>query len=166
MVPRPVRFGRETDGKRPPNATNRRGRSSGDEPMSERLTTSFTIASWDEEPFSEIEGGGKLSHARIVNRYSGEIEGEGTLEYLMLYRPDNTAADYAGLERIVGRVGGRSGSFVLEHRGRYENGVARTRLTVASGSGTGDLAGLRGEGGYEAAEQQQPVHMTLTCSFA
>jgi hypothetical protein len=51
---------------------------------------------------------------------------------------------------MVGRLGGRSGSFVVETNGVYEGGEARTTWSVVPGSGTGELAGLRGEGGAVA----------------
>ena len=39
--------------------------------------------------------------------------------------------------------------------GGFDNGVARTSWTVVEGTGTGDLTGLTGEGGY-AANQGDP----------
>ena len=44
--------------------------------MSESLTTSFEIASWDESPFDEGEGLGKLTRASVGRAYSGDIDGE------------------------------------------------------------------------------------------
>ncbi len=38
------------------------------------------------------------------------------MEYLMVY-PAQSNASFAGLEYVVGRVGDRSGSFVLQHTG-------------------------------------------------
>jgi len=113
--------------------------------MTTRANVTFEGKNWDEKPFSEIEGGPKLTRASVTNVYHGDIEGEGTLEYLMVY---NTAGpvDFVGYERIVGRIGDRSGSFVLQHTGTYADGTANASYTVAPGSGTGDLAGLRGQG--------------------
>jgi hypothetical protein len=53
-----------------------------------------------------------------------------------------------GYERVAGRLGGRSGTFVLQVAGRYEDGKATTAWSVVAGTGTGALAGLRGEGGH------------------
>ena len=47
-------------------------------------------------------------------------------------------------------IAGRSGTFVLQHVGRFEDGAAKGDLTVAAGSGTGDLAGLAGAGTFVA----------------
>ena len=64
----------------------------------------------------------------------------------------NTAGsvDFVGYERIVGKIGDRSGSFVLHHTGVYANDVAKADYSVVPGSGTGDLAGLRGQGSMAA----------------
>jgi hypothetical protein len=46
----------------------------------------------------------------------------------------------------VGRLGAKTGSFVLQRIGVFEGGEARETYTVVAGSGTGELTGLRGEG--------------------
>src|ERR671936_298909 len=82
---------------------------------SKHATGSFKIASWDEGPFAEHQDAPKLTAAKVIATYSGDIDGEGT----------------------------------------WEDGVARTKWTVVPGSGTGDLAGLRGEGGYDPTAQAE-----------
>ena len=64
---------------------------------------------------------------------------------------------FVGLERVVGRVGGRSGSFVLESRGVWRDATARAEQLVGPGSGSGELRGLRGEGSYEATHTAHPT---------
>jgi len=63
----------------------------------------------------------------------------------MMYRGDGTAA-FVGLERIAGRLGGRSGSVVLQRTGLFEDGQAKESYLVIPGSATGELQGLEGEG--------------------
>jgi hypothetical protein len=74
---------------------------------------------------------------------------------------DGADATYAGYERVVGTLGGRSGSFVLRLAGGFEEGTARTTWTVVEGTGTGDLAGLEGEGGYVARHSQLEIAYEL-----
>jgi hypothetical protein len=131
--------------------------------MSTHATATFEIKSWDEKPYNEIEGLPKLTRASVTKSFKGDIEGEGTLEYLMMYRADGSAS-FIGLERVVGRLGGRSGSFVLQHSGTFEGGVAKATYFVVLGSGTGDLRGLRGEGSFASAHAQQ-YPMTLDYDF-
>jgi hypothetical protein len=133
--------------------------------MSSRATGTVKSKSWEEQPFSEPKGGLKLTRASIVNTFDGDIQGEGTLEYLMYYRSEQYAG-FIGLEQVTGTLDGRTGSFVLEHNGAFENGVVRATWRVADGSGTGDLAGLRGDGDYLwAGEHAQSVTFTLTYAF-
>jgi len=105
----------------------------------------FAIKTWDEKPFSEGEGLPKLTRATVTKSFTGDIEGEGKLEYLMVYRGDGSAT-FVGLERVVGRLAGKAGSFVLQRTGVFEGGVAKESYSVVPGSGTGDLRDLRGEG--------------------
>lgn len=112
-------------------------------------TGTFKATSWDEKPYAELEGAPKLTHAHVTNSYHGDIEGEGTSDSLMFYG-DEGPATYFGFERVVGRLGGRSGSFVLEGTGTWKDGVATTTWSVVPGSGTEQLRGLRGQGGFAA----------------
>jgi hypothetical protein len=116
--------------------------------------TTFRIAQWDEEPIHEATGEPKLTRVHAKKAYAGDVEGEGTVEYLMMYRGDGTAT-FVGLERFVGRVGERRGSFVLEHAGAYVGGRARSRWLVVAGSGTRDLAGAAGKGELDVGHDAQ-----------
>jgi hypothetical protein len=113
--------------------------------MKIRATGSFEVKSWDEKPYSEIDGQPKLAHADVVYTYHGDLEGEGKIAYLMCYSGDNIAY-FIGYEQVTGRLGDRSGSFVLQHVGTYEGGAVKDALTVVPGSAMGDLSGLLGEG--------------------
>jgi hypothetical protein len=120
----------------------------------------FAIKSWDEKPYSEGQDLPKLTRAAVTKTFTGDIEGEGRVEYLMMYSTDGSAT-FVGLERVIGHLGGKAGSFVLQRTGIFENGVAKESYVVISGSGTGELRGLRGEG--ESAVGHGTEHpLTLT----
>ena len=131
--------------------------------MSTHAAPIFRVKTWDEKPFSEVVDGPKLTRVSVTKSFSGDIEGEGTLEYLMAYREDGSAS-FIGLERVVGRIGDRSGSFVLQHTGTFEGGTAQATWVVVPGSGTGDLQGLRGAGGFASAHAEE-YPMTLDYDF-
>ncbi|MFZ0063836.1 MAG: DUF3224 domain-containing protein [Pyrinomonadaceae bacterium] len=131
--------------------------------MRKEAKATFGIKSWDEKPYDEIEGAPKLTRVSATKSYQGDIEGEGKLEYLMMYRSAGSA-NFMGLERVTGSVGGRSGSFVLQHSGAFEEGVAKVTLSVVPGSGTGALRGMTGEGGFSVGHQP-PYAMTLDYHF-
>jgi len=105
----------------------------------------FTVEKWEENPFSDIEGQLKMTHTSVVKAFHGDLEGQGTLQYLMFYGPDEQTR-VLGLERITGVLDGQSGSFVIEHIGGDDGYEARGTVMILPGSGTGVLAGIRGSG--------------------
>lgn len=105
----------------------------------------FAIKSWDEKPYSEGAGLPKMTRATVTKSFTGDITGESQVEYVMMYRSDGTAA-FVALERITGRIGSRTGSFVLQRTGVFEGGAAKESYIVVPGSATGELEGLVGEG--------------------
>ena len=117
-------------------------------------TGTFTPTTWDERAYAELEGAPKLTHAHVTNSYAGDIEGEGTSDSLMFYSDDATAT-YFGFERVVGKLDGRSGSFVLQGSGTWKDGAATTTWSVVPGSGTGELKGLRGDGGFTTGRETE-----------
>jgi Protein of unknown function (DUF3224) len=75
------------------------------------------------------------------------------------YRADDTA-EFVGMQRVDGRLGGRSGSFVLRSAGTFDGKEARGELAVVPGSGTGELTGLQGSGEFSAPLGSE-AHMKL-----
>lgn len=114
--------------------------------MNETADARFVIKNWDEQPYSEGPDRPRLTRATVTKSYTGDIEGDGEVVYLMMYRADGSAA-FVGLERIVGQIRGKAGTFVLQRVGAFEGGVASESYSVLPGSATGELAGLRGDGG-------------------
>jgi uncharacterized protein DUF3224 len=112
-------------------------------------TSAFEVKNWDESPIFDENGGSKVTRATVTRAFEGDVAGEGTVEWLMGYQEDGTAT-FVGLERIVGRVGERAGSFVVQHTGTFDGEMAEGELLVVPGSGTEDLRGLKGEGSFKA----------------
>ncbi|MGH7712402.1 MAG: DUF3224 domain-containing protein [Gemmatimonadaceae bacterium] len=113
--------------------------------MKSTANARFAIKSWDEKPYSEGQDLPRLTRATVTKAFAGDIEGEGQVEYLMMYRSDGSAT-FVGLERVVAQIGGKSGTFVLQRIGAFENGQAKESYSVIPGSGTGELRALIGEG--------------------
>jgi len=109
------------------------------------LNARFSIKTWNEKPYSEGQGLPRLTRASVTKTFTGDLEGEGQVEYLMMYRSDGSAT-CVGLERVVGRIGERTGSFVLQRTGVFEDGLAKETYFVVPGSATGELQALRGVG--------------------
>ena len=131
--------------------------------MKKRANATYENKSWDETPCDEMADAPKLTRVRVTKAFQGDFEGESTLEYLMMYRQDGSA-DFVGLERLIGSLCGRSGSFVLQHKGTFQDGAASTSWLVVPGSGTGELSGLVGEGGMSSGHAERYA-VTLDFDF-
>lgn len=115
--------------------------------MAATVKANFEITGWDETPFDDGVGVSKLTEALVSKKYSGDVEGTSTTKWLMAYAPDKTAT-YVGIERIQGTVGGRHGTLVVMHDGKFEDGVASADLRVVAG--TDQLKGVTGTGTFRA----------------
>lgn len=111
--------------------------------MAKKADSVFKITGWDEETVTDVEQGGKLTRAHITTSYKGDFEGEGELEYVMMYREDGSA-DFVGYELVTASVEGRNGTFVFEHRGHFQEGTASSVWNIVEDSGTDKLKGIKG----------------------
>ena len=111
--------------------------------MSTHTSGTGAIEAWDEKPYLQIDDQRKMTQASVRLKYSGDWEGESTSETLMCYAADD-AVSYAGFEHFVGRIGDRSGSFVIQSTGTFDGTEARSEGQVVPGSGTDGFAGIRG----------------------
>jgi len=89
-----------------------------------------------------------LMEIRLSETFTGDIDGESPVRALQVLR-DNHSASLVSVQRFRGKLGGRQGTFVLQGSEIVENGKIKAMWSVVPGSGTGDLSGLRGEGGFE-----------------
>ena len=110
---------------------------------------SFEVTGGTEDPYDELEGGTKLTHASGSQAFSGDISGEGAVHWLMLYRADKTA-HFVGLQRISGSVGGRTGAFVASAEGDHDGTGSTISFSIIPGSGTSGLKGISGTGSLVA----------------
>ena len=136
--------------------------------MSTSAKATFQIKGWDEKTWDgklarEIKGA-KTTHASVKTVYKGAIEGEGQREYLMVYREDETG-NVIGLEHIVGKVGGRSGSFVIQSTGTFVGHTTQGTWFIVPGSGTNELRGLSGKGEMNLEGQKEDWPVTFEYSF-
>jgi len=90
------------------------------------LQGTFEIAGWDENTYAEFGGGGKLTEAKVTQKFTGGLMGEGTVIWLMCYVNEKSAR-FVGLQRVVGAIGDRKGSLVMETKGEFDGAVAKGR---------------------------------------
>ena len=104
----------------------------------------FHNTSWDEQTLDEFDGR-KMTRATIVQDFDGDIVGSGIWTTIMCYAADGTA-EYAGMQRIVGRIGERTGSFVVHADGTFDGATAKSTWTVIPESATDELRFIHGAG--------------------
>ncbi len=127
-----------------------------------RAEATITVRESKAEPYDQ-GASPMLSEIRIRETFRGDIEGESTVRALQAMRDDHSACQVS-LQRVCGRLGGRQGTFVLQGSQIVEDGAIRATWSVVPGSGTGELAGLHGEGGFEG-RFGQGSHGTLEYWF-
>jgi hypothetical protein len=110
----------------------------------------ITVATYEPTVYDERQDGGpSLSEIQVSESFAGDIVGDGTARFLQTAFTDGSAS-FVGVERVLGSVAGREGSFVLQDAGTVQGSTVSGRWFVVPGSATGDLSGLRGEGGFVA----------------
>ena len=115
-------------------------------PARARAKTKITVQSSEAKPYEATSP--KLVEIHISEKFSGDIDGESPVRALQVQRDDKSAS-MVSMQRISGKLGGRQGTFVLQGSETVENGKIKATWSVVPGSGTGELSGLRGEGGFE-----------------
>lgn len=89
-----------------------------------------------------------LMEIHLDETFAGDIEGESPVRALQVLHRDHSAS-LVSVQRFRGKLAGRQGTFVLQGTETVENGKIKAKWFVVPGSGTDQLAGLRGEGGFE-----------------
>jgi hypothetical protein len=107
------------------------------------------VKAYEPRVFDEEPGGPALKDIHVTETFSGDIEGDGVAHVVHAARPDGSAT-FTGIERVRGSVGGRKGSFLFQVHGTVVGKEMKSEWLVVPGSGTGELRGLRGDGGFNA----------------
>ena len=121
-----------------------------------KATAIYSVKKWNEETYEKISDEMKMTKTSVEYEFKGELEGTGTVEYLMFYKYFNekdqhkSSATYLGLIRFTGKLSGKEGSFVIEDHGVFENGAADSNLKIIDGSGLDELKNIEGSGFYSA----------------
>jgi hypothetical protein len=80
----------------------------------------------------------------LDKQFHGDLEATSNGQMLAVRGEVKGSAGYVAMERVTGALGGRNGSFALQHSGTMNRGVPEQSVTVVPDSGAGDLTGLSG----------------------
>ena len=117
--------------------------------MKTRAHAVITVRKYEPAAYDEPAEGPALTRIHVEESFSGDISGDGLVEFLQAAHADGSAS-FAGIERVTGAVAGREGTFLLRDAGTVQDNIVSGEWFVIPGSGTGKLAGLRGTGGFRA----------------
>ena len=126
-------------------------------------TARITVRSYEPTPYDQPAEGPALVRIHVEEDFSGDIEAAGVADFLQAQLSDE-AASFVGMERVSGSLGGRAGTFLLQDHGTLVGNRVVGEWFVVPDSGTGQLAGLRGEGRF-AAELGQGADVVLDYWF-
>jgi Protein of unknown function (DUF3224) len=112
-----------------------------------RAEAKIAVQSSEAKPYDQTASPA-LMEIRLSETFTGDIEGESPVRALQVLRDDQSAC-LVSMQRFRGKLGGRQGTFVLQGSEIVESGKIKATWFVVPGSGTGDLSGLRGDGGFE-----------------
>jgi hypothetical protein len=111
-----------------------------------RAQAKIAVQSSEATPYDQTASPA-LMEIRLRETFTRDIDGESPVRALQVLRDDHSAC-LVSMQRFRGKLRGRQGTFVLQGSEIVENGKIRATWFVVPGSGTGDLSGLRGEGGF------------------
>ncbi len=123
----------------------------------------INVKTYEPTTYDQPTEGPALVRIHVVEDFSGDIEGKGVAEFLQTTRGENEAS-FVGVERVSGSIGGNAGTFVLQDEGTLKGTTVSGTWFVVPGSGTRELRGLRGEGGFKA-ELGERADITLDYWF-
>jgi Protein of unknown function (DUF3224) len=112
--------------------------------MSQRAAGPFDVKVTPQKPDTQIARAANLGRLTVDKRFHGDLEGIGKGEMLATQTDTPGSAGYVAMERVTGKLKGRSGSFVLQHSGTMTRGAPVSTIGVVPDSGTGELRGLSG----------------------
>ncbi|MGB6310548.1 MAG: DUF3224 domain-containing protein [Steroidobacteraceae bacterium] len=93
-----------------------------------------------DNPPAESAGIGRMS---LDKSFTGDLEAASAGEMLSAMSAEDSGV-YVAIERVTGRLSGRSGAFVLQHCGIMTRGSPQLSVMVVPESGTDGLQGISG----------------------
>ena len=103
-------------------------------------------------PTHDTAEGSTLGRRSINKTFHRDLSATSVGEMLSAGTAMKGWAGYVAIERVTGVLGGKAGTFVLQHSGTMTRGEPALADTVVPDSGTGELVGLTGRMTIEVAQ--------------
>jgi hypothetical protein len=109
-----------------------------------QATGTFDVKIAPQKPDNPQAEAAALGRMSIDKQFHGDLEATSQGEMLSVLDKAKGSGGYVALERVTGKLQGRSGSFVLQHNATMNRGVPELNIIVVPDSGTDELTGLSG----------------------
>ena len=100
----------------------------------------------------------------IDKHFQGDLVGTSSGQMLMASTTVAGSAGYVAIEKVSGTLGGRRGTFYLQHSGIMTRGAGQLNITVIPDSGTEQLTGLAGTMNIIIADGKHSYEFDYTLS--
>ena len=92
----------------------------------ERSTGRINVNSYDAKPHDDT-GDFTISEANVIEEFAGGLVGVGSVHLILVNELDGTA-HFTGMERFLGKLGERSGSFIFQNSGTLKDGELQSEF--------------------------------------
>jgi Protein of unknown function (DUF3224) len=89
--------------------------------------------------------GGPFGRLFLDKQFHGDLNATSKGQMLAAGTAVEGSGAYVAFELVTGTLSGKSGSFILQHKGTMRKGVYDLNVTVVPDSGTNELAGIAGD---------------------
>ena len=121
----------------------------------------YRTTGWRQQEYGGADAGPTLMVAEKELAFEGDLEGSAVGRSSIVGWGAG-ASVASGHVRIIGRIGGRSGSFVVEESVMGGAAGATATWRIVAESGSGDLSGIGGDGNWEWKPGAQQVSYSLS----
>ncbi len=130
--------------------------------MTHHARGTFTVAVVPLTP-APADGLSRFSINKILH---GDLEATTTGEMFSGGDPKQGFAGYVAMEVVTGTLGGKHGSFALQHMATMDAHGRKMTVAVVPGSGTGELKGIAGTFVIEIADGQHAYDLEYELPLA
>ncbi len=120
------------------------------------------VVSMKPEPPYDSDAGVTLARASFDKTFAGALTAVSTVQMLAARTAIENSAGYVAIERIVGSVAGRTGSFVVVHVGLMNRGARALTVQIVPDSGTQELTGIAGSMSIEIVDAKHTYQLDYT----
>ena len=111
--------------------------------MTHRVSGTFEVKVSPQAP-EEGVGDATVGRLALDKQFSGGLAATSKGQMLATQGAVAGSAGYVAMERVIGTLDGKTGTFALQHSGTMTRGAPQLSVTVVPDYGTGELAGLAG----------------------